>query len=74
MSSRKKKGQEWEDKIIGFDDLDPEYGTVFTSFLADYHQLLNVLLCVFVNAILSYDNHCKNVCGCTLINQKLNAF
>ena len=51
MSSRKKKGQEWEDKIIGFDDLDPEYGTVFTSFLADYHQLLNVLLCVFVNIV-----------------------
>ena len=51
MSSRRKKGQEWEDKIIGFDDLDPEYGTVFTSFLADYRQLLNVLLCVFVNAI-----------------------
>ena len=46
-----RKGQEWEDKIIGFDDLDPEYGTVFTSFLADYRQLLNVLLCVFVNAI-----------------------
>ena len=51
MSSRRKKGQEWEDKIIGFDDLDPEYGNVFTSFLADYHPFLNVLLCVFVNAI-----------------------
>ena len=51
MSSRRKKGQEWEDKIIGFDDLDPEYGNIFTSFLADYRQLLNVLLCVFVNTI-----------------------
>ena len=51
MSSRRKKGQEWEDKITGFDDLDPEYGNVFMSFLADYRPFLNVLLCVFVNAI-----------------------
>ena len=68
MSSRRKKGQEWEDKIIGFDDLDPEYGNVFTLFLADYRPFLNVLLCVFVKAILSYDNCCTNVCGCRLIN------
>ena len=44
MSSRRKKGQEWEDKIIGFDDLDPEYGNVFTSFC----RLLPIFKCVIV--------------------------
>ena len=36
MSSRRKKHEEWEEKKIGFEELDPEYGKVFMLFFADY--------------------------------------
>ena len=37
MSSRSKKGPDWEEKIIGFKQLDDNYGNVFTAIIADYH-------------------------------------
>ena len=36
MSSRSKKGPEWEEKIIGFEELDEDYGNVFMLITADY--------------------------------------
>ena len=54
MSSRSKKGPDWEEKIIGFEQLDDDYGNVFTAIIADYRQFQNVASCVFINGIESY--------------------
>ena len=49
MSSRSKKDDEWEERIIGFEQLDENYGNVFMTIFADYHPFCNM-----VNSI------CKN--------------
>ena len=51
MSSRSKKGEEWDERQIGFEELDKDYGTVFTSFFANYCQFINVICCYFINII-----------------------
>ena len=49
MSSRSKKDDEWEERIIGFEQLDKNYGNVFMTIFADYRPFCNM-----VNSI------CKN--------------
>ena len=74
MSSQSKKGPDWEEKIIGFEQLDDDYGNVFTAIIADYRQFQNVASCVFIKGIESYTKRCTNVIMCKMYNLFINAF
>ena len=74
MSSRSKKGPNWEEKIIGFKQLDDDYSNVFTAIIADYRQFQNVASCVFINSIESYTKRCTKVIMCKMYVLFINAF
>ena len=51
MSSRSKKDDEWEERIIGFEQLDENYSNVFMTIFANYHPFCNVVNSILKNAM-----------------------
>ena len=50
MSLRSKKDDEWDERVIGFEELDENYSNIFLLIIADYHPFYNVVRCMFKNA------------------------
>ena len=67
MYSRSKKGQEWEERMIGFGKWDKDYGTIFMLFFATYHPFINVGWCYFINVMELELKHYTNVIKGVLI-------
>ena len=61
MSSRSKKDDEWEERIIGFEQLDENYGNVFMTIFADYRPFCNMVNSICKNTMYSMTKQCRKV-------------